>query len=63
MEPDKLVRCTAFCGVCNHGVLSMEAHIQTNEHKRNLKRQSGQLTGHRPRVPTKVGITRIIKEG
>lgn len=56
------VCCTAFCEVCGHGVHNMETHIQTEDHKRNLRRQSGETTGHRPRIPTGVGIARITKE-
>ncbi len=30
--------CTAFCEVCNHSVYNIEKHIQTEDHKRNLKK-------------------------
>ncbi len=30
--------CTAFCGVCGHSVYNMEKHIQTDDHKRNVRR-------------------------
>jgi len=62
MGPHKPTRHLVFCETCGHGVHSMETHIQTEGHKRNLRRQTGETTGHRPRLPINVGIAEIIKE-
>lgn len=60
-EPDKPPRCTAFCEICGHGVLSVKSHIQAEEHKRNLRRQDGKLRRRRPKIPINVGTARIIR--
>ncbi len=31
------LNCKAFCEVCGHGVYNMEKHIQTEDHKRNVR--------------------------
>jgi 5-methylcytosine-specific restriction endonuclease McrA len=38
-KPDNIPRnCKAFCEVCGHGVYNMEKHVQTRDHKLNIKR-------------------------
>lgn len=41
-----------FCLVCQHRVQDMERHLQTNEHKRQEKRENGELVGYGARTPT-----------
>jgi len=31
--------CNAFCEVCEHGVVNMEKHVQTEDHKRSVRRE------------------------
>ena len=44
-HPEHMPRnCKAFCEVCDHGVYNMEKHVQTEEYKRNVRRDT--LRGH-----------------
>ncbi len=42
--------CGYFCGVCDHGVMALERHCATEEHRRNLKKASGKFVGLEPRM-------------
>ncbi len=33
--------CKAFCEVCGHGVYNLEKHLQSEDHKRNLRKEQG----------------------
>lgn len=43
-----------FCKICRHGVFDMEKHLESEEHKRQVRRSKGE--GYRlikPRLPDK----------
>ncbi|MBA7530255.1 hypothetical protein ES705_22458 [subsurface metagenome] len=48
--------CKAFCALCGHGVYNMEKHLQTDEHKRNLKRDPW---GHEEQINTEGEVMKI----
>jgi len=44
-----------FCNVCYHGVMNMEKHMQSKEHKRRVRKETS--TGHEgtnPRLPSQL---------
>lgn len=49
---DELVQnnCTDFCKVCRHSVVNMEKHIQTEEHRRWVRRLGQEIIMTRPKM-------------
>jgi len=47
----KRIKSFTFCEVCCHEVVNLAKHIETQEHKRQLKRQTKESTSSRPRLP------------
>ncbi len=63
MELDIPINCKAFCEVCSHGVFNMEKHIQSEEHRRNLKKARGEFMGLEPRTPMPKAVPNEVSEG
>jgi len=49
------VNSTAFCEICQHSVYDMDKHVRTDDHKRNVRRASRDIS-RKPRFP--VGVAR-----
>lgn len=51
-----------FCHICAHGVMDMEKHLQSKDHKRQVKREAS--GGYNPTSPRMRGQPRVgIGEG
>lgn len=44
-----------FCKICRHGVVDMEKHLKSEEHKRQVRRRlrGEEYRGTKPRLPDK----------